>query len=316
MKVLHITNNFPSEKFPIFGIFVKEQIDSLSRIGINNTIFFINGREKGRIEYLKSIFRLRLYLKYNNFDIIHCHHALSALCLILSGHTKKNKLIVSFQNDPVHEFGLLLYRFIIDKINYRIFKNNSKLIKDNNSFYLPNGVNLNFFKPLEFSSSCRLLNLNPTKKYILFVSSNFIRKQKRYDRFQEVIQILKNKYMMKNLQELLLINTRREFIPYYFNVASLHLVTSDYEGSPNSVKESMACNTPVVSTNIGNVKEMISGATNCYVSETFEANELAFLCNRALKTNGNIRELIIKKKLDIESIAERLENIYLKILND
>ena len=55
MKVLHITNNYPTPNLPIFGIFVKEQIESLSKLNIDCDIFFINGREKGNFEYLKSI---------------------------------------------------------------------------------------------------------------------------------------------------------------------------------------------------------------------------------------------------------------------
>ena len=55
MKVLHITNNYPTPNFPIFGIFVKEQIDSLSALGVENEVFFINGREKGKLEYVKSL---------------------------------------------------------------------------------------------------------------------------------------------------------------------------------------------------------------------------------------------------------------------
>lgn len=56
MKILHITNNYPTQNHPIFGIFVKEQIDSLSNQCLENDVFFINGREKGKLEYFKSIF--------------------------------------------------------------------------------------------------------------------------------------------------------------------------------------------------------------------------------------------------------------------
>ncbi len=92
MKVLHITNNYPTVKHPIFGIFVKEQIESLTRQGIDNQVFFINGREKGRLEYFRSIFRLNRFLRKHRFDIIHCHHAFSAVCFILSGHAKKKQV--------------------------------------------------------------------------------------------------------------------------------------------------------------------------------------------------------------------------------
>ena len=54
MKVLHVTNNYPTTNFPIFGIFVKEQIESLVETGVECEVFFINGKENGKIEYFKS----------------------------------------------------------------------------------------------------------------------------------------------------------------------------------------------------------------------------------------------------------------------
>ncbi len=94
MKVLHITNNYPTNEYPIFGIFVKEQIDSLTELGVTNEVFFINGREKGKKEYIKSIFRLRKFLNNKKYDIIHCHHAFNAVRFILSGYSRKFKTVV------------------------------------------------------------------------------------------------------------------------------------------------------------------------------------------------------------------------------
>ena len=315
MKVLHLTNNYPTLTYPIFGIFVKEQIESMKNLGIDCDIFFINGREKGKLEYIISIFKLRKYLRKNKYDIIHCHHAISALCLIFSGSVKKSKVIVSFQNDPENEFGLFIYKFIKRRISQSIFKNNSKLIVDDSGAYLANGVNTSFFIHKGKNESYTKLGLDNSKTYILFVSSNFIRKQKRYDRFKEVLKILTSQYNWENIEALFLINSKRDLVPYYFSASSLHLLTSDFEGSPNSVKESMCCNTPVVSTPVGNVKEMLFGAHNCFVTNSFDAEELAFFCNKALKTNGNPRDIILQKKLDMESVALKLKQIYIKVLN-
>ena len=55
MKVLHITNNYPTKNFPIFGIFVKEQIESLNAEGVSSEVFFMNTREKGKEEYFYSL---------------------------------------------------------------------------------------------------------------------------------------------------------------------------------------------------------------------------------------------------------------------
>ena len=104
-------------------------------------------------------------------------------------------------------------------------------------------------------------------------------------------------------------------VPHYFSASSLHLLTSDFEGSPNSVKESMCCNTPVVSTPVGNVQEMLSGAQNCFVTNSFEAQELAFYCDKALKTNGNPRDVMLQKNLDMESVAQKLIQIYNRVAN-
>ena len=315
MKVLHLTNNYPTVTLPIFGIFVKEQIESLKGSNTECDVFFINGREKGPFEYFKSIFRIRKYLKLNHYDIIHCHHVISVLCLILSGEAKKNKVIVSFQNDPENEWGIFIYKFIKRKISHSIFKNNSKLIVDDSCSYLANGVDVSFFSPKEKKESQEKLKLNNSSVYLLFVSSNFIRKQKRYDRFKEVLQILTTQYNWKNIEELVLINTPRDLVPHYFSASSLHLLTSDFEGSPNSVKESMCCNTPVVSTPVGNVQEMLSGAQNCFVTNSFEAQELAFYCDKALKTNGNPRDVMLQKNLDMESVAQKLIQIYNRVAN-
>jgi len=313
MKILHITNNYPTAKFPIFGIFVKEQIESLNKTDNINEVLFINGREKGKFEYIKSVYRIRIKLNAEKFDVIHCHHALSAICLILSGKSKNNKVLVSFQNDPIHELGSKVFNFIKRNTNGWIFKNNSDLITDEFSFYLPNGVNTKFFKPMDKQVARKRLNLNSDAIYVLFVSSNKVRKQKRYDRFSETVTILKEKYNYNIIQEIKLINTSRDKIPFYFNAVDIHLLSSDFEGSPNSVKESMACNTPVISTNVGNVAELLENVKGCYVSENNTPEELAKLVDLALKENNNGLEKLLQLELDIDSVAIKLNNIYTKI---
>src|SRR5665647_322653 len=109
MKILHITNNYPTNNHPIFGIFVKEQIESLSKKGVENEVFFINGRELGKKAYLKSIIKLRVILKEKKFDILHCHHAYSAIVLLFTLRFFKYKKIISYQNDPDKEGGIFLF---------------------------------------------------------------------------------------------------------------------------------------------------------------------------------------------------------------
>ena len=316
MKILHVTNNYPSSNFPIYGIFVKEQIDSLENIGLNCDIFFINAREKGAIEYFRSIFLLVNKIKKNSYELIHCHHTFSAFILFIASFfiRKRSKYIVSFQCDPKKELYGLLYFFISLKFDAYIYKNELPS-NDLNNFYLPNGVNKELFREIPKQTALKELSLNPKKIYILFVSSNKIRRQKRYDIFCKTVDILKNKYDLKDLKILKIFNVNRIKVPYYFNASSIHLLTSDFEGSPNSVKESIFCNTPVVSTNVGNVKDILSGINGCYISNTNKAEELALLVNKAINiSNFKGREILIEKGFDIDNIAKKLFNIYKKII--
>lgn len=138
---------------------------------------------------------------------------------------------------------------------------------------------------------------------------------KRIDRYSETLSILQTKFKHDNLEPLVLTNTGRSLIPSYINASDLHLLTSDFEGSPNSVKECLACNVPVVSTPVGNVADMLNEIDGAYVSNSFDPNELAELSDKALRySNFTSRNAISDKGLDIESVAGRLLSVYKNML--
>jgi len=316
MRILQITNNYPTVNYPIYGIFVKEQIESLKEVGIECDVFFINGREQGKLEYFKCVRKLRKLISTNQYDLIHCHHAYSAVSAILFARlNKKLPVVVSFQNDPVYEAKFNLFKLISPRTSAMIFKNNSIHVLSPKGYYLPNGVNIEFFKPIDRVEACKKLQLNPDKKYILFVSSNFLRNEKRYDKFSKTIELIKTKYGLTEVEELKLINVQRDLVPYYFNAASVHLMTSDFEGSPNSVKEAMACNIPIVSTNVGNVSELLANVKGSFVVNSGEIEDLALHVVKSLNTSDyNSRDMLIQKKLDIKSVASKLKDIYQKLI--
>ena len=94
------------------------------------------------------------------------------------------------------------------------------------------------------------------------------------------------------------------------------LMTSKTEGSPQVVKEAMACGCPIVSVDVGDVAERTSGVEGCYVVPTREPKDIAEALQKALAFNGrtNGRERIIEMGLSNEQVAKRLEHIYKNVL--
>lgn len=312
MRILHITTNYPTPEFPIFGIFVKEQVDSLKKIGIDCDVFYCDGQNKGFKKYISYLPKLWWKAFWGSYDIIHCHHALSAVLLTLTGAPLFKRVILSYQNDPTNEWGDLMYRLFNLRFKRFIIKNPSPYLKNRKFVYLPNGCNQDFFIPMDKTYCRKELNWNQDMHYIIYMDSNKgIRTQKRKDRFDETISLLKSKYGW-NVEEVVMRNVKRELVPLYLNAADLHLISSDFEGSPNSVKECMCCNTPVVSTPVGNVLEMIGDISGSYVTQGFTPEELAADCDKVLRCKEPFvgRDKFLAKGYGMATVAERLKDIY------
>ncbi|KPN29185.1 glycosyltransferase, family [Halolamina pelagica] len=57
-------------------------------------------------------------------------------------------------------------------------------------------------------------------------------------------------------------------MPTYLNAADALLLTSNHEGSPNAVKEALACNLPVVATDVGDVRTRLDGLAQAHVGRS------------------------------------------------
>lgn len=319
MNILIVTNVFPTECHPYHGIFVYEQIQAIKRLysDVNFEVCYINGF-KGKWQYVKSIWEVSKKINHGSYDLVHIHYGLSGLYLI-NPFVKHVPTITTFHGSDIQPNGgngklsVIVSRLAAKRSDAAIVLNEKMeaMVKPycNNTYMIPCAVDINTFQPME-----------KTEEYgnvqIVF-PSNHERKVKNYHLFCEVLNILKNKYGIVAEERELKNMTRQQIAQLYSN-ADVLLMTSDSEGSPQAMKEAMACNLPCVSTPVGDVRVLLKGVKDCYVSKLHDANELAELVTKALSKNGEGilgRKRAIQLQLDEDTIANKLYNIYTNLLN-
>ena len=307
MKVLFVGSGNHGEISPI----IKSQGDSLISSGVEVEYFLIKG--KGVRGYLRHVKSLRKYLEERCFDVIHAHYSLSAFTASLAG---AKPMVVSLMGSDVK--ATRLYKMVI-RVFARVYSWKGIVVKSRDMYedlkidrakIIPNGVDLERYEPREKGICRRELGWSDVYIQVLF-PANPSRPEKDYNLARKAVEL-----SGMNSEIHVFEDVRHEITPLYYYAADIVLLTSKWEGSPNVIKEAMACGCPIVSVDVGDVKERLEGVEGCYVAKTRDPKELAELLQKALffegKTNG--REKIITDGLDNRQVARAMIGIYKTVI--
>jgi glycosyltransferase involved in cell wall biosynthesis len=310
MKVLVLTNMYPTEK-PSFGTFVKEQVESLREQGADVDVLFVNG-VKSKLNYLWGFPRLWARILTRRYDLIHAHYVFSGviaraqiLCPVVLTHHGSQV----FQTYQRH-----LCRWITPMVDRAIVV--SPEMKErgglSNVEVIPCGINFDLFKPVPREQARAELGLPQDKKLVLFAGEYF-RPIKRFDIVQEAVTMLQER---DPDVELVLVAKKPLYeVPKYMSACDVLVLVSDGEGSPQVVKESMACNLPIVSVPAGDVPEVIGGTDGCYLCSQDPrdvADKLEMALARGGRTDG--REKIAH--YEIGHISDRIIDLWEDLLRE
>jgi len=287
--------------------FILEQGEALRRAGVEIDYFGIEG--KGWRGYLRN--RKGMLNKINQFkpQLIHAHYSLSGL---LANTQRSIPVVTTYHGSDINDKKV----FPLSKINmwlsvYNIFvskKNRLKSGVTKKQSLIPCGVDLEKFIPMEKNTTREMLGLELNQKQVLFAGA-FDNAVKNPDLAKEATS------KIENLNLLELKNYSREEVALLMNAVDVCLMTSFTEGSPQFIKEAMACNCPVVSVPVGDVPEVLEGVAGCYIAD-YDAADVAEKLIRALnygkRTEG--RQRIIERGIDSETVAKRILEIYAGIV--
>ena len=303
MKVLIVA----SGNSAVISPFVKEQGDSLKEIGLDIDYFLIKG--KGITGYLKNYFNLNRLIKTNTYDIIHAHYGLSGLLATFQSHVP---VVITFHGSDVNlnrtNFYLSFLASRLSDANIFVHESLSKKLSlfSDKAEIIPCGVNLNLFKPIDKLASRDKLGLDHNYNYVLF-SSSFNNKIKN---------AALAKLALSNFENIILLEMKgysREEVHLLMNAVDILIVTSHSETGPLVVKEALACNCPIVSTDVGDVKELANGTKNCYIVE-YDAKQIEQRIRDILSSNKKSDGRAAVKHLSLEKIATDVYSVYERVL--
>lgn len=302
MKVL-IVCSYRSYMASGVAAFISDQVDCVRQCGVETDYFLVKG--KGIAGYIRNLFQLKKKLREYRPDIIHAHYG---LCGLLANLQRRIPVVTTYHGSDINEpsnqkFSKL--SICLSAWNIFVSKKMVDKIKVNRKYsVIACGVNTDLFFPMDANDCRKKMGFDDDTKYALF-SKEFGDKVKNYPLAKAAIERLEGWKLVE------LIGYTHEQVALLMNACDVGLMTSFSEGSPQFIKEALACGMPIVSTDVGDVVEVIAGVKNARIC-TYEAADVAEKIKEVVsvgKLNGSFDD-----RFDNVSIAKRIVGIYNSVL--
>lgn len=267
-RVLVVTNMYPTESRPYFGIFVQRQVEALRRGGADVRVESVAGA-RGKSDYLLGGARLRRAIREFSPALIHYHYGYTPLAGLFS----RLPYIVTLCGDDINgasdgRGGITVKsragvgvtrllaagarRIIVKSVAMRQRLSPAAARKTD---IIPNGVATEIFSPGSRTQARARLRVPPDALTLAFVNS-IGQPTKRLDLAEAVRDALVRRGVPAHL--LVAESVAPEEMPWFYRAADCLLMTSDREGAPNCVKEALACGVPVVGVPVGDLSELMA----------------------------------------------------------
>jgi teichuronic acid biosynthesis glycosyltransferase TuaC len=249
-------------------VFARRQVASLQQLGLEVEIFFLSGRQS-----IAALFgewaRFRRALDGFQPDVVHAHFG--TMTAFFCAIATRLPLVITYRGSDLNPVpSISRWRSHSGRVLSQLAALRaarivcvSEALRDrlwwrrNRTAVIPTGVDLSRFVPRPKDEARRELGWSPSERVVLF-SAGPHPKIKRLDLAEEAVAWATAAH--GPIRFVVAHGTLPpESMPTFMNAADCLLVTSDYEGSPNIVKEAMACNLPVVSVDVGDIRERLEG---------------------------------------------------------
>jgi teichuronic acid biosynthesis glycosyltransferase TuaC len=324
LRLLLVSNMYPSEENPHSGIFVAREAAALERAGVEVTVQPIAGH-RGEGDYFRSRSRLARATRDFHPDLIHAHFGYSQVATAFLGVP----FVITLYGDDINgestgsggitlksRLGVLVTRTLA-LLAERIIVQSEPMLRRlprrlvPRSIVLGSGVDDHHFSPAPKEEARQRLGLGQDELVLAFVNSGR-QPTKRLD----LAQATRDELVRRGRRARLLVAEQVpvEEIRWYYRAADALLMTSDLEGSPNCVKEALSCGTPVVSVPVGDVPDLLTTPVQGVIVDR-SPDALATGVERVVDHAAGERSTLLPPHLRASVVANRLVEIYRSVIH-
>lgn len=317
MRILEVSrykNNFVDHKLP----FVTEQGEAIRALGNEVEFFLVRGN------YVKAVGALKAKIREFKPDIVHAHYGLSAITAELQGLVP---VVTTFHNGETHNWHVNLMSSLMSlRAKHVIYVaqhiHDMVYFKAKHYSIIPCGVPMDQCVVIDKAEARRQLGWDADKKYILFGGA-FANLRKNYPLLKEAVERIGDDIEIIEMRGL----SRKDCV-LRMNACDVFALPTKNEGSPQALKEAMACNCPIVATDVADIKHLLGDLSGHYILPNKKGNgawwvgdehsteELTELIKQALAFNDRTkgRDRIVELGYTNDMVAKRIIKIYESII--
>lgn len=305
MKVLVVASHNSGRFVP----FIVEQARALQFVGCEVEFFGLKG--KGVKGYLANLSALKKKIKEFYPDVIHAHYGLSGLFANLQ---RKVPVVTTYHGSDINDSKVLPFsKWAVRLSAWNVFvsrKTMEKASPKQRYSLVPCGIDFTDLQLTPKLEARKRMRLKENKRYVLFAGA-FDNQVKNAALAKASVAGLGDETELVELK-----GYNRDEVTLLMCACDAFLLTSFSEGSPQVIKEAMACGCPIVSVDVGDVKERVGDVDGCYVASSFDAKELTELLGKALAFEGRTsgRERLANDGFENLKVASELFKIYEKVV--
>lgn len=321
LHVLMVTNKWPTPEHPDTTPFIKRQVDYLRGAGVDVDVFHFRGAKK-LLNYVRAWRQLRSKLRHKQYDLIHAqfiHNGILAL-------PKRVPLVVTCRGSDIlgivgnDKGGHIAASGIQTRLSRIVAARSDAVIivaeHMKSCFHrsaplsvIPSGVDFTTFRCMQRDEARRHLGLPADESLVLFAADP-TRPEKRFALAKQAVEILNRSHPC---QLVTASGVPYAAIPYYMNACDALIFTSVQEGSPDVIKEALACNLPIVSVPVGDVALRLQGIDGCELCPDDKPETIAEALGRVLKKGERIAGREAVQDLDEKLLTEKVISLYKNI---